>query len=184
MPHLLSTSLIALLCLGGLLSASGPPGIWLDVPFIKQKKDGCGAASVAMVMQYWLQKEGHPAGESADPAHIQNTLYSRHARGIYGSVMGNYFREHNFRSFTFQGKWSDLEQHLIKGRPLIVMLKPGHHAPPHYVVITGLDPSHGLVLVNDPAARKLLKLDRASFEKSWNAVGNWTLLAVARQAIP
>jgi len=26
--------------------------VWLDVPFVKQEKDGCGAASIAMVMQY------------------------------------------------------------------------------------------------------------------------------------
>ena len=36
-----------------LAGAIGPPGVWLDVPFIKQEKDGCGAASISMVMQYW-----------------------------------------------------------------------------------------------------------------------------------
>ncbi len=36
----------------GILMAADPAGIWLDVPFIAQEKDGCGAASIAMVMQY------------------------------------------------------------------------------------------------------------------------------------
>jgi len=31
--------------------AADPSGIWLDVPFVKQEKDGCGAASIAMVIQ-------------------------------------------------------------------------------------------------------------------------------------
>ena len=36
-------------------------GVWLDVPFVKQEKDGCGAASIAMVMQYWQAQQGQPA---------------------------------------------------------------------------------------------------------------------------
>jgi len=167
-----------------LLSATGPPALWLDVPFVKQEKNGCGAASVAMVMQYWLRQSGRPAGDSADAAHIQSALYSSQAKGIYGSGIETYLREQNFRTFTLRGTWSDLQQHLEKGRPLIVMLRPAHQAPLHYAVVTGVDPVQGLVLLNDPAERKLQKLDRATFEKSWKAAGNWTLLALPQQAGP
>jgi hypothetical protein len=45
-----------------------------------------------------------------------------------------------------------------------------------------LDPGQGLVLVNDPAQRKLLKQDRSSFERDWSAAGNWTLLALPQPA--
>ena len=31
-------------------------GIWLDVPFVPQEKNGCGAAVIAMVMDYWSDK--------------------------------------------------------------------------------------------------------------------------------
>ncbi len=39
---------IALVLLGvcGALLAADLPGVWLDVPFVKQEKDGCGAASI------------------------------------------------------------------------------------------------------------------------------------------
>jgi uncharacterized protein YvpB len=47
--------------------------------------------------------------------------------------------------------------------------------------VTGLDWQPELVLLNDPAQRKLIKLDRKSFEKSWHAAGNWTLLALPKQ---
>ena len=50
------------------------------------------------------------------------------------------------------------------------------------MVVTGLDSSQGLVLINDPAQRKLLKQDRASFEREWSATGKWTLLAVPEDA--
>jgi hypothetical protein len=35
-----------------------------------------------------------------------------------------------------------------------------------------------LVMFNDPAGRKLTKLDRKTFEKEWDATGHWTLLAL------
>jgi hypothetical protein len=46
------------------------------------------------------------------------------------------------------------------------------------VVVAGFDPAKKLVLVNDPAERKLLQRDLSTFEKEWKGTGNWTLLAV------
>ena len=159
-----------------------PSAIWLDVPFIKQEKDGCGAASIAMVMQYWLRQQHGSADSKADAAHIQRVLYSGNAHGIYATEMEHYFQQSGFRTFTIRGEWGDLQRHLQKGRPLIVALKPGAGGDLHYVVVTGLDSSQGLVLINDPAQRKLLKQDRASFEREWSATGKWTLLAVPEDA--
>jgi ABC-type bacteriocin/lantibiotic exporter with double-glycine peptidase domain len=170
---------VGLLCVCGLLLAADPPGIWLDVPFVKQEKDGCGAASIAMVMQYWLRQQGRTADENADAAQIQRALYSSSARGIYASDLERYFQQHGFRTFAFPGEWTDLKQHLEKGRPLIVALKPAPgRTPLHYVLVTGLEWKQGLVLVNDPAQRKLRKQDRPSFEREWGAAGKWTLLAL------
>jgi ABC-type bacteriocin/lantibiotic exporter with double-glycine peptidase domain len=152
--------------------------VWLDVPFIKQEKDACGAASIAMVMQYWSRQQGRAADSNADAADIQRVLYSSKAHGIYASEMEHYFQQSGFRTFTIRGEWKDLQEHLQKGRPLIVALKPGSGGDLHYVVVTGLDSSQGLVLMNDPAQRKLLKQDRASFEREWSATGKWTLLAL------
>jgi len=36
-----------------------------------------------------------------------------------------------------------------------------------YVVVAGLDEKRELVLLNDPAQRKLLKEDRSEFEQEW-----------------
>ena len=46
------------LYLGGMILAAQQPGVWLDVPFVRQEKNGCGAASIAMVMQYWQRQQG------------------------------------------------------------------------------------------------------------------------------
>ena len=169
---------LAMACLTAVLAASDVPGIWLDVPFVKQEKDGCGAASIAMVMQFWRQKQGQPVAEDADPVFIQKILYSREGHGIYASDLEHYFQQRGFRTFAFRGERADLKQHLEKGRPLIVALKPRGGAPLHYVVITGLDWDHQMVMVNDPAQRKLLKQDQSSFEREWSGAGKWTLLAL------
>lgn len=164
--------------LGAVLCAAELPGVWLDVPFVKQEKNGCGAASIAMVMQYWQRQHGSVASD--DVKQIQQALYSRQAHGVYASAMESYLQERGFRTFAFRGEWKDLREHLEKGRPLIVALKTGRDNL-HYVVVSGLDWQEGVVLKNDPAERRLLKQTRSSFEKEWKAAGNWTLLALPQQ---
>ena len=170
--------ILVLLWAWGTLTASGPSGIWLDVPFVGQEKSGCGAASIAMVMQYWERQQSVADGTASDARQIQRALYSDSGRGIYAFDMQRYFQQQGYRTFAIRGEWADLKQHLEKGRPLIVALKPGAAAPLHYAVITGLDWEQGLVLMNDPGQRKLLKEDRSRFEQEWSAAGKWTLLAV------
>lgn len=175
----MTVTVVVMLLVCGVVFAADPPGVWLDVPFVKQDdKDGCGASSIAMVMQYWQQQQGRSRNPSTEVVQIQRALYSEAAHGIYASDMERYFQQNGYVAFTFSGEWADLKQHLEKGRPLIVTLKPGSMLPLHYVVVAGLDEKRQLVLLNDPAQRKLLKEDRSRFEKEWQAAGRWTLLAV------
>jgi ABC-type bacteriocin/lantibiotic exporter with double-glycine peptidase domain len=170
---------IAVLLLAGAgLRAAEPSGVWLDVPFVQQEKNACGAASIAMVMQFWQRQQGRALSQDSDPAQIQLSLYSSRAHGIYASDLERYFQRRGYRTFAFEGRPDDLRQHLEKGRPLIVALKPGGGAPLHYVVVAGFDLEHNLVLLNDPAERKLLKQELANFKKQWKGTGYWTLLAV------
>lgn len=164
------------LCGSALAKDSG--GIWIDVPFVQQEREGCGAAVISMVMQYWQQQAKLPMTAAADPDLILHALHSDAAHGVYASDMVSYFERNGYRAFAFTGERADLEHHLAQGRPLIVALKPGSGVPLHYVAVVGLDPEHRLVLLNDPAQRKLLKEDSARFEKEWKAAGYWTLLAL------
>lgn len=173
-------TLVLLLSSGCLLQAAGAAGVWLDIPFVKQPNEGCGAASISMVMQYWQQQRGQPASPNADVAQIQQALHSDAAHGILASDMERYFQQNGYTTFAFSGGWDDLQKHLEKGRPLVAALQPGSGHPLHYVVVAGIDPERQLVLMNDPAQRKLLKEDRSRFEQEWKAAGNWTLLAVPK----
>lgn len=164
----------------GVLAAAGTSGVWLDVPFVQQDKNGCGAASIAMVMQYWRRQNTKAFETDADAqyGHIERDLPADDADGVLASDMKNYFARHGYTAFTFTGDLSLLEHHLREGRPLIVALRPGSHLPLHYVVVAGVNEEDHVVLLNDPAQRKLLKQDDAAFEKEWKSAGNWTLLAV------
>ena len=170
--------------------AQAPSAVWLDVPFVKQPVEGCGAASIAMIMRYWEQqrdpgataRDEESAGPPADVARIQQALYSKHAHGIYASDLKQYLESQGFTTYVVDGDQALLAQHLARGRPLIVALKPTSAQALHFVVVAGVDPDERMVLVNDPAQRKLLKVDSAAFEKEWHATGNWTLLAVPRSA--
>ncbi|HEV2277177.1 MAG TPA: C39 family peptidase [Acidobacteriaceae bacterium] len=168
----------ALLLVAAALSAQTAPAVWIDVPFVRQPREGCGAASLSMVMQYWAAQEHEPAAAASDVAAIQRQLYVPKEHGIPAASMQSYLRQNGFEAFAVSGTWQDLEQNVRKGRPLIVALRPRGQTALHYVVIDGVDAARGLVMMNDPAERKLLTEERAGFEKDWSATHNWMLLAV------
>jgi ABC-type bacteriocin/lantibiotic exporter with double-glycine peptidase domain len=166
----------------GPASRTGPQeraGIWLDVPYVKQAEDGCGAAAISMLLQYW---SAHGAGidsRRSDASAIQKLLYSRRVRGIHASDMESYLKESGFRVFPLNAEWKDLLEQLKQGRPLIASLQPGGTKTPlHYVVVTGIDWQNGAVFINDPARGKLLRVAREDFEKQWQPNRNWMLLAL------
>jgi predicted double-glycine peptidase len=163
------------------LAAQAASGEWIDVPFVAQPRDGCGAASLAMVMQYWAAQQHRAAGPASDVTAIQRQVFSPRQHGSTPETMEAYLRQNGFTAFAFSGTWDDLEQHIGKGRPLIVALRPRGQTELHYVVVAGIDPVRGLVTMNDPADRKLLNEERAEFEKDWSATRNWTLLALPEQ---
>ena len=158
-------------------------GVWLDVPFVKQSEDGCGSAAISMVLQYWSGHGVQVDAQRADAAAIQKQLYSRKARGIFASDMEMYLSGSGFKVFVLDGSWTDLLEHLKQGRPPIVSLQPGSaKSPLHYVVVTGIDWQRDAVFVHDPARGKLLRIERADFEKQWRSNSNWMLLAVPQKA--
>jgi ABC-type bacteriocin/lantibiotic exporter with double-glycine peptidase domain len=156
-------------------------GVWLDVPFVRQEKNLCGAACVRMVLWYWSGVRTQISATPPSLGEISEALYSKETAGIQGKDMERYFEDHGYQVYIFRAEWSDLGHHLSKGRPLITCVETGGKgALLHYLVIAGIDTQQELVMVNDPAQRKLLKLSRSNFERSWEPTARWTLLALPR----
>jgi ABC-type bacteriocin/lantibiotic exporter with double-glycine peptidase domain len=163
----------------GICMAASGVNLWLDVPFVVQQKEGCGDAAVAMVMEYWQQKLHQPNEAQVDADMVLRALPpGRH--GVSAKAMVGYFEQHNYRAFAYAGDRGEIEREIAQGRPLIAALKPEGGEALHYVVVVGVDDPDEVVLVNDPAQRKLLKEPRAEFEREWKATSNWTLLAVPK----
>jgi len=156
-----------------LLQTAAVARFWLDVPFIHQQRNGCGSASVWMVMEYWKTPS------VPDLAQIHQQLFSKDAGGVYASDMERFFRGQGFQTFVLQAGWQDLSEEIAQGRPLIVALEPrARRAPLHYVVVAGVDTDQQLVWLNDPAERKLLPMRRRDFEQQWRSTDNWALLVL------
>lgn len=155
--------------------------VWLEVPFVSQEEKACGAASVSMLLKYWSQK-GAPV-KPVEPDLIFDLLYSEKEKGIPAEDLVGYLQELGFRVYPVQAEWEDLENHLSRGRPILVALaEGGSRGPFHYVVVVGFDPALGVVLVNDPARRGRLPFPRQEFEKAWIKTGNWALLALPSES--
>ena len=169
-----------MLLLAPILAAGAGSGVWLDVPYIHQEKEGCGSAALAMVLQYWNQKGAALSPERIDAEKIQRALHSKDVRGIRASAMERYLRESGFSPFIFRGEWKDFATHLEKGQPLIASIQPSGKSSLHYVVVVGIEQEHEAVLLNDPERGKLFRVERSEFEKEWARADNWTLLAIPK----
>jgi ABC-type bacteriocin/lantibiotic exporter with double-glycine peptidase domain len=168
-------------------AAAGPvrgrtAGVWLDVPFFQQRKNNsCGAAVLAMLLQYWEKQMHAPASPRSDQKLIDQKLDPKDI-GIENTDMAAYLRDSGFQVFTFTGHWPDLSTNLQKGRPLVVGVGPwGDKGPLHYLLVVGVDWEHDFVFVNDPAQRKLFRITRERFMAEWRVTGDWTLLAVPKE---
>lgn len=151
---------------------------WLDVPFIRQTKAGCGAAAVAMLVEYWAREYPKLSAAAADSERI-NELLPASAKGIKGRELKRYLEDRGFSAYVFDGELKDLRQHFEKGRPVVVCLGlKGSSAPLHYAVVVGIDSD--AVWLNDSARGKLVREEIARFERAWRVTGNWALLAVPR----
>ena len=165
-----------LLVLAGCVVYGSEPASWLDVPYVPQVKAGCGAAAVAMVVQYWARHNPELKGAANETSRIDDLLPASR-RGIRGTALREYLAERGFAAFVFNGEKQDLQHHVDKGRPVIVCLgSPGTRGDLHYAVVIGIDDES--IWLNDSARGKLFREPLARFQKSWDVTDHWALLAV------
>jgi predicted double-glycine peptidase len=160
---------LAAVCLGASAAVPYRP---LPVPFFPQQKDGCGAASVAMVMHYW--------GHRQAPERVYRDLYDAERRGIPLAGMKRYLEDAGFRAFTVRGEWADIQEQLGKGRPLIVGLKKNRLKPMHFAVVIGAEAER--VWLNDPTRKKAIGVKRTEFQQHWERADRWMLLSTPAAA--
>jgi len=152
-----------------ILAAALAAALVLPVPFVPQKKDTCGAASLGMVLAYWDRAVPHDE--------IADALVVKDLHGIPGSRLAAFAGDRGLRAVAYEGALDQLREYVDKGRPLIVAWKVGKDRY-HNVVVTGFDDEEGDVFVNDPAKGEHRRVSRDKFEERWAAADHWTLLVL------
>ena len=160
--------------LGPLLSLHAE--VRLEPPLVRQAKNGCGAASLAMVLGYWAAEL--PGVELQSPERIYAQMKAAEDGGLPLAEMKRFLQDHGFNAFTVRSTFEDVETHLSKRRPLIAALDHGSRAGLHYVVLSGFDDKR--VRLHDPARSKPKRVSRKKFQKQWEAADRWLLIAAPK----
>jgi predicted double-glycine peptidase len=145
----------------------------LDVPFVAQRKDTCGAAALAMVLRYW--------GDDASHDEVARTLLTPELHGIAGSRLAEFARGRGMEAVAYRGDMTNLREFVGKGRPLIVAWDMGRGRY-HDVVVVGVDGGRDAVIVHDPAAGASRSVKSGTFERRWQGAGYWTLVVARAKA--
>jgi ABC-type bacteriocin/lantibiotic exporter with double-glycine peptidase domain len=124
------------------------PG-WIVVPNVALvRQDGpsdCGAAALAMVLDYWQRPTTVDAIDARDPVAA--------AHGWKAGQLRDLAREHGLQSFVVNGGFDDLSHEIAQRRPVVVGVIKRYRDKPlaHYEVVIGIHPGKRRILTLDPA---------------------------------
>lgn len=151
---------------------SDPDWLYLDaVPAVEQvSSEGCGAACLAMVLQYW--------GHDVSPEELEDECVVPGTEGILATSLRDAARRRGLAAYLFAGTVADLEHELERGRPVIVGLAHprGDAYLAHFQVVVGLHPTQQDVAVLEPAVGHLMRDALVDFESAWGRAGNVMLV--------
>lgn len=139
----------------------------LEVPFVPQKSETCGPASLAMVLEFWGKEVSHD--ELVEAAMMPGD------KGVQGSRLIALARARGFRALAFEGDLPLLHDYVSREWPVIVALDAGHGRF-HDVVVVGFEGDS--VLIHDPAKGPAQRVRTRAFQKKWARSGCWTLLVL------
>lgn len=145
---------------------------YIDVPFVRQEKNLCGAACLAMVFKYW--------GKNFSQYEIAGSIYTESLKGILSEDLKTYAEKNGFLAFAIRAEWKFLKECIQKGRPLIVCVESKMTEVFHYLVIVGYHDDNETVFVNDPSAAKLKDIKVSDFMRRWEKADYWALLLMPK----
>jgi ABC-type bacteriocin/lantibiotic exporter with double-glycine peptidase domain len=137
------------------------------VPFFKQQRNQCGAASLASVLAYY--------DRPVLPHRISREIYSKALEGALLPDLENYAAGLGFQTESGQGTLDGLKQSVLNRKPVIVLIDNGVWLAnrPHYIVVFGFN-EEGFI-THDGNAPSVL-IDYKKFKRKWEKLGNPYLL--------
>ena len=133
------------------------------VPFEKWlKRNYCGPACLAMVLNYWDETR------SFNQQKITDEIYDSESQATYNSEMVMYPRSKGFESYSFQGNLGILKDVVAKGIPVIVLTKTIKQiAKGHSRVVIGFDDDKDQIIFHDPFFGGRHAMKSKNFMKVW-----------------
>jgi len=147
--------------------AGAEPRVVLDVPYVPQSEDMCGAAAVTMVFRYW--------GATDVRMSDFEPLVAGDGSGIAASDLHHAVLAMGWETVSFAGDLKAVSDQVSRGRPVIALIAVGGGRF-HYVTIVGL--LENAVVFHDPAISPYQRMDTRDFEREWAESGHWTLLVL------
>ena len=151
----------ALVVTAVLLAGCTTPGpvVLVDVPFMEQAPNRCGAASLEMVMRY--------LGTEADGAALDREIYIPALAGTVPELVAEGARKQGLSASVEQGTEADLQQLLKNGTPPILMLaSTADDSKGHFVVVTGMNLQTGALRIHSGKNRNQW-LSHKSWHSRW-----------------
>ncbi len=153
------------------------------VPFEKWlKRNYCGPACLAMVLNYWDETR------SFNQQEITDKIYDSENQVTYNSELVLYPRTQGFESCSCQGNLQTLKDVVGKGIPVIVLTKTIKQiAKGHYRVVIGFDDDKGQIIFHDPYFGGRHAMKTKNFMKVWELgkgrnQSRWMLVVVPGQS--
>jgi len=133
------------------------------VPFEKWlKRNYCGPACLAMVLNYWDETR------SFSQRKITDEIYDSENQATYNSELVWYPRNKGFASYSFQGNLGILKDLVRKDIPVIVLTKTIKEiAKGHYRVVIGFDDGEDQIIFHDPYFGDRNAMTAKDFMKVW-----------------
>ena len=150
-----------------LLALNAPSHSIDGVPFVLQKSQYCGPASLSSVLAYY--------GEDVDQDTIGKSVYHPRLQGSLITDLEDYARKRGFQAKTGIGTVDEIRGFILSDRPVIVLVDLGFWviSKPHYLVVYGFK-EDGFLAHN--GFEKAQWYRSGEFEKIWGRAGNSFLL--------
>lgn len=128
-----------------------------DVPFLAQKGNYCGPASLSMTLGYW--------GIPLDQDSIAREIYTGVA-GTSPQVVREFARKHGFRTTVFEGGIELWKRLLDDGIP-ILWLKMLSQGGGHYMVVVGYDDVLKEFILHNPHRATETTISYSNIDDTW-----------------
>ncbi|MFN3946814.1 MAG: C39 family peptidase, partial [Aquificaceae bacterium] len=138
----------------------------LEVPFVKQKDNFCGPASLSAVLAYY--------GINIPQEIIADKVYHPKLKGALITDLENYARSLGLRAETKKASLEDLKKLIDQGIPAIVLVDLGRFfiSVPHYMVVVGYQ-GDSFILHTGYEEGKVIKAKE--LDRIWERMGRVTL---------